>query len=151
VRAIDDAYRKRLFTFSAMLCAIPLFLMPIAGRSSFEFEQERAAFSARFSAPPASIAWRTQQIPVSRDPFVPDPHVQASTALDPALTNRADALALVRAVVTGASPHALVEERGDVRVVGIGDPVAGSPVVAIDRTGLRLQNGAALPLEGQAP
>ncbi len=58
---------------------------------------------------------------------------------------------IVRAVVTGASARALIEENGDSRIVSIGDAVAGSRVVRIDRTGIGLADGSMVPLAKATP
>lgn len=53
----------------------------------------------------------------------------------------------VTAVVTGAHPYAMVNTRGVHEIKGIGDLVDGSAVIAIDMTGIRLQNGTRLTVD----
>ena len=50
----------------------------------------------------------------------------------------------VTAIVTGPHPVALVDLRGTMRVVGVGDRIAGATVVGIDFSGVRLTNGTTL-------
>lgn len=175
MRPLDDGQRRRLLTWSALFCAIPLCLAPLAGRSSFELASEQAAFNARFSAPQLQNVWKDKPVAVARDPFVPE----ASTAHggnEPApggsivgmqvtqgasmgfvlpanrgaagtpLASAASGVPTVTAVVTGPSPRALIDDGEHVRVVGIGDMLGGSRVRAIDGSGVRLQNGMLLAL-----
>jgi hypothetical protein len=57
----------------------------------------------------------------------------------------------VRAIVTGASSRALIEENGETLVVGIGDVVTGSPIVSVDSSGIRLKNGTVFALTEERP
>lgn len=173
---LHDAQRRRLLTVSSILCAIPLCLMPLAGRTSFELAGEQAVFNARFDAPELRSVWNEKPVPVARDPFVPEgaaaPGVRGrGTLADDGIVgmtvrqgdsmgfalppNRGAAgtplqatggLPAITAVVTGSSPRALVDDGDRVRVVGIGDTLAGSRVMNISGAGVRLQNGALLTL-----
>src|SRR5579864_4440369 len=69
---LHDARRRKLLNVSALLCAIPILLAPIAGRSSFELASEQAAFNERFAPPAPPDDPSARPMPVSRDPFVPD-------------------------------------------------------------------------------
>lgn len=172
---LRDAQRRRLLDWAALLCAIPLCLAPLAGRSSFELAGERAAFDARFSAPQQGVPKYTP-VTVARDPFVPEApapaigdqeqtaragvvgmHVMQGDPMGFLLpVNRADAgaplvngpaaIITVTAIVSGSSPRALVDEGDRVRVVGIGDMLGGARVLGIDESGVRLQNGTLLAL-----
>ncbi len=178
MQRLDDRVRRRLLAFSAMLCAIPVLLTPLAGRSSFELASEQAAFNARFSAPQLPSAWKDSPIAVERDPFI----AQTGNAAD-ATSPRLDVIGMqvvqgqpmgyaapangvvsavpvadvtygvpaVRAIATGVSPHALIEENSHARIVGIGDIVAGSPIVAIAAGAIRLKNGAVFTLTQEHP
>ena len=58
----------------------------------------------------------------------------------------------VRAIVTGGgSARALVDDGVHVSVVGVGDVLAGSKIVSIDATGVRLANGMLLTLAEVQP
>lgn len=52
----------------------------------------------------------------------------------------------VTAIVSGPGARALIDDGARVRVVGVGDSIAGSRITSIDSAGVRLQNGAVLPL-----
>lgn len=144
---LDESARRRMAIWSAVLCAIPLCLAPLAGRSAFESAGERAALDSRFArlslGPPA----HEQTVRVDRDPFI---ETSARNPVPP-VRGKAPANATVTAVVTGASPRALIEDGATVRVVGIGDAVAGSRVDAISPAGVRLRSGALLPFAQERP
>ena len=163
LQPLNDRERRTLLTWSAVLCAIPLCLAPLAGRSSFELASERAAFDARFSPPSIDAVWNDKPVVVARDPFVPErkPVVNATPAQSvigmhvtqgqPIGFVVPSGTMAVRAVVTGASPRALIDDGARVRVVGIGDMLAGFKVVGIDRGGVHLQNGTVMPLPEENP
>jgi hypothetical protein len=121
-------------------------LTPVAGRTTFEVAGERAAFDSRFSLPSSSTWWNERPLRILRDPFVPEKQTQAPTSTIPSA-----AMPVVTAIVTGRAPHALVEDRGRIRVVAVGDSLGGSRVAAIDERGARLQNGLLLPLTEDRP
>lgn len=141
--------RRRLFAAAATLCIVPVLLAPLAGRSSFEMQAEREVFERRFVAAPASANAINTPV-VSRDPFIAQTsetesaHVATATA-----SKAAQGTAVVRAIVSGPSPRALVEEGGRVRIVADGDVVSGARVISIDETGVLLSNGTVLTLEGR--
>jgi hypothetical protein len=177
LQPLDDAARRRVFAWSAVLCAVPLCLAPLAGRSSFELASERAAFDARFNAPTLDAAWNGRPVDIARDPFMPEVRAPRTAQADPSIvgmhvtqgettgyvlpanrgavgTPLVDApleSVNVTAVVTGSSPRALIDEGTRVRVVAIGDMLAGSRVAAIDGRGVRLQNGTLLVLAQEGP
>lgn len=72
MRPLAERQRRRLLTWSSLLCAIPLCLAPLAGRSSFELASEQAAFNARFSSAQLENVWNDKPVAVARDPFVPE-------------------------------------------------------------------------------
>lgn len=157
MRPLDDARRRRLLTWSALCCAVSLCLAPIAGRSSFELAGERAAFNSRFTTPTLQPIWTPKPVSVARDPFMPEAGMQVTQgdplgfALPPnrgaagtPLQGGAFETPRVTAVVTGALPRALIDDGTQVRVVAVGDMLAGSRVIAIDQSGVHLQTGAVL-------
>lgn len=175
MQSLDDRTRRQFLTLSAMLCAIPVFLAPLAGRSSFELASEQAAFNARFNAPQLPPAWNDSPVSIERDPFIADiqetPPPDSSVAgmqvvqgqsmgfvlpanrVASGAPNQGAAFGLptVRAIVTGLSAHALIEENARARVVGVGDVVAGSPIAAIEAGGIRLKNGTIFTLTEEHP
>jgi hypothetical protein len=54
------------------------------------------------------------------------------------------------AVATGSHPYALVTDGASIRIVSVGEPLAGSVVTAIDGAGLRLADGTRLGLDREA-
>lgn len=162
---LDDAARRRALTWSALLCAIPLCLAPLAGRSSLEVASERATFDARFNAPTLAATWNDRPVNVARDPFIPETrptdvpspppdivgmHVTAGQPIG-YVASTPLSRSSVTAIVSGPSPRALVDDGVHVRVVGIGDILAGSRIVSIDGMGVRLQNGTLLGLAEDGP
>lgn len=157
---LDEASRRRMRSWSALLCVIPLCLAPLAGRSSFEAASERARFEARFNAPALKVSWNHEPVSVARDPFVAEKSTQAGSVAPTGVVGMhvtqgqpigfalpGHTLAVtVKAVVTGASPRALVDDGEHVRVVGLGDVLAGARITSIDASGVHLQNGTVLEL-----
>src|SRR6185437_1494457 len=157
---LDEASRRRMFAWSAVLCAIPLCLAPLAGRSSFEVAGERARFEARFSAPALEVTWHRHSVNVARDPFAVEKpveggpvtaagvvgvHVTQGQAIGYTVPGHGGAVR-VTAVVTGVSPRALIDEGSGVRIVGVGDTLSGARIVGIDASGVHLQHGTLLAL-----
>lgn len=163
---LDDRRRKQLGGLSALLCSIAILLLPVAARSSIGVEHDRLALEERFRLPVLAPAYAPPHLIVLRDPFdsVAPPPEEMSYSGSPFGTSRpqlvplppnrgamgtsvADAagvmdVPIVRAVITGgATPRALVDENGQVRIIGLSDTMEGSPVVAIDTLGIRLKNG----------
>lgn len=167
MRAVSDFNRKRLLCMAAALCTTSVALAPLAGRSSFELTRERALYAERFSSPALPASTKRAAISRVRDPFVADavPIAQGGMPLGGAVLNPVSGMRvvqgastgfplgvpIVRAIVSGDTPHALVEDGGRVRVVGVGDALAGSLVASIDRQGIRLGNGVRLGFAGSRP
>lgn len=147
MRPLHDGARRRLLCYSALLCAAPLFLAPLAGRSSFELRDEQAAYDRRFRAV-AELKASSMAVSVARDPFVPDtPRGNGMRVMQGRpIEFIAPLKTVVRAIVTGPAPRALVEDNGQARIVGAGDELGGVKVLRIDRSGVRLQNGVLLML-----
>ncbi|MBV8644918.1 MAG: hypothetical protein JO225_13515 [Candidatus Eremiobacteraeota bacterium] len=117
-------------------------------------------------ATPAPPVQREAAVVPSRDPFAgPDPAKSAAPsstiaalptvpgALPPNLGAQGGPLpappplARVTAIATGAHPSALVEEAGNVRLIGLGDKLAGASVDAIDAAGVHLSDHTTLGLD----
>jgi hypothetical protein len=65
--------------------------------------------------------------------------------------NAAASTPVLRAVILGSVPKALVEIAGRSAIVGIGSPLADSTVVEISPTSLLLEDGVMLALPGNQP
>jgi hypothetical protein len=100
-------------------------------------------------------------VSVARDPFRGDTPQQAPNELHSSSSSAivgmhvvqstpmgivAPGAAEIRAIVSGVSPRALVDEGGHVRVVGPGDALAGSKIRRIDGSGVLLESGVLLKL-----
>jgi hypothetical protein len=150
---LDDGSRRKLFTFAVVCCSVPLLLAPLAGRSAFEVRGERDVLVQRFQETPLSPVPANASVTIDRDPFIADNppgdvvgmHVIRGASTGIALPG----VPIVRAIVSGTSPRALIDENGHARVVQTGDPIAGSKIVSIRGDGIVLQNGVVLKLVEQ--
>jgi len=174
--ALYDDQRRALSRFATMLACGAAAILPltaqntsIAGASVPErpsMRMDAVSFSPQLSFPDYSV---------DRDPFVPDRRIAAEIRVEaaPARAGQGDdigvvlpanagasatlpteqdargpgSVAVVRAVVLGDSPRALVDIDGSVHVVGIGDAVGDAAVVRIDAHGVALSDGSRLPME----
>ncbi len=161
MRPLNDRSRCRLLAGAAVLCAVPMLLIPLAGRSAFEVNDEQFAFVQRFKQLPRDIAAPKTSVKIARDPFLGDLSGQIPIETRVGGDTRVVGMRVVqgapmgidvpnavtvRAIVSGKPPRALVEVSGHVRVVGPGDALAGSMIRRIDRSGVLLQNGVLLML-----
>lgn len=165
---LDDCDRKRLLQISAALCATSLLLVPLAGRSAFEVQAERQTFDRRFAGTDAPVKLKEPALAVSRDPFEAGdggarrPVLESGAAVTSGIVGmhvvrgESTGIALppsegivVRAIVSGAAPRALVESGGATRIVAPGDALAGSTVLSIGRAGIRLKSGVTLSIAEQ--
>jgi hypothetical protein len=113
----------------------------------------------RADAPPPAAAPPPLAVVVpDGDPFVPrapddtaTPAAAAAAAAALPLAPRAPDGPIVRAIVTGDRPSALVDDGTATRLVGPGDRVAGATVTGIDANGIALDDGRriALPAAGE--
>ena len=132
--------RGTLLAISAVLCALGLCLLPVAGESALQIHTAQRTFDARFAS---AVPQDSTDGPLpSRDPFEPD-EVQPQ----PAAARTAVAAVAVRAIVAGADPRALIEEAGRMRIVQPGDTVRFSTVRSISAQGIVLGDGTKLMLE----
>jgi hypothetical protein len=173
---LDPFSRGAVVTLCALCVAAALALAPIRARSSIDSAHLAgpsapvgAATAAvpietvvrdPFAQPTTAAASPARAVPAS----APEPQARhfATDGIEPLPSNvgndvvpvvpgnapqpEADTVA-VTAVVTGAHPYAMVNTRGVHEIKGIGDRVDGSAVVAIDITGIRLQNGIRLAVD----
>jgi len=173
LRPLDERQRRRALLWSALLCAVPVCLAPLAARSSFEIAGEKAAIDSRFNAPPLERTWNGKPVHIDRDPFMPENRDAAPAMTVPVQTQNgivgmhvtqgapigytaspghaSGTMPRVTAIVTGPAPRALIDDGLHVRVVGIGDPLDGSHVAHIERAGVRLANGTLVPLTEDQP
>ncbi len=139
--ALFDDERKMLLTTAGMLIAGALAVLPLTFPPRWVVAHAHPlpdAGQVTVSAPSDGIPF--PQINVERDPFVP-------LVSDAAFGRAAGGAVVIRAVVVGDDPRALVERKGEVRVLAIGDAVGTQRIVAIDALGIILGDGTRLTVE----
>lgn len=129
--ALRDSDRSIVFRWGVLCIGAGLALVPMVGDGTVI-----AAGRHHVSAPtptPLLGPLSVRAIELERDPFV-------------ALATALSANATVAAVVLGPAPQALLQVGSRTFVVGVGDRVDGTRVVAIDASGIRLGDGTVLEL-----
>jgi hypothetical protein len=159
--ALYDEDRRALARLATMLatgalCILPLTTQssPVAGAAGIRDVSNGARLVV-----PARLTFPAYE--VNRDPFVPDATMRSK--LDVALPPTAAALQggipvaipagssigpVLRAVVLGDPPRALVEAGGMVRVLGVGDRLGDRAIVGITAGRVTFSDGSALILDG---
>ncbi len=169
VPPLRDSDRRALMYIALLAVCGTLLLLPLAGESSSSMVDADATSKAMPLAGSAELeGLHFPDIPVVRDPFVPDlaeagvpahdvspdeekigmalpPNEGASNMPLPSASEGA-AVPIVRAVILGTQSKALVDIAGQVRILGIGDKIGVSTVTAVDANGLSLNNGSRLVL-----
>jgi hypothetical protein len=173
IPALYDDDRRALMRLASMLiagalCILPLTTQtsPIAGAAGMHDLSDVAKL-----APPARLTFPGYRI--SRDPFVVEGKMRAmldvggapmsvgqgsdiGVVLPPNAAATQGSLPrlplglepIVRAIVLGDPPRALVEVGGAVRVVGVGDRLGTLAVVGIASGRVTLSDGSSLTLDG---
>lgn len=130
-----------------VLCALPV--ANVAGPVDESLATPRAELGL-----PGRLAYPTPRI--RRDPFVSSEDVPVAGGLEQAVAGIVlpanagasqmgpAAGAVVRGVLLGAHPAALVEIGGRVESVRVGSPLLGSSVASIDANGVALEDGETL-------
>jgi hypothetical protein len=148
-----DTDRRSLKRFAIMLIAGGVAVLPLTTQSS----SIAGAAAAPGDTYDAGLARPTRLtfpgFSLSRDPFVPTQAIRekleagsgaAPTGLAPYAP--APVAPIVRAIVVGDPPRALVEEDGTVRVLALGDRIGTLRITAITTEGLTLSDGSHLLL-----
>jgi hypothetical protein len=153
MQPLDERRRKHFSAFSAILCSVPIFLVPLAGRSSLELPTSKASIQGHYEIPRLTPVLQARAVKILRDPFVADAEVTGKAEPHPltAFDSSMPIVPIVHAIVSGPAPRALVVENGSDRIVAVGDVLAGSRITAIDPTGVRLANGAIFSLSEGTP
>ena len=131
--ALLDDDRRALVRTALIMCSVSLASLPLCVPSSgtARADAQRARGSAQELGVPGALTFPA--VAFARDPFVPD-----------AANRDSDAGAVLRAVVTGAQPRALVEVAGVARVVRVGERIGRAIVLSIDAGGVTLSGGVEL-------
>ena len=167
--SLDDIGRRRMMRISAVACASACLLAPLAGRPSGGPNGRSGGPEVRLRPPLLPAEATPAPVEVVRDPFEVEASrknwPQDAAAISPltfTLPPNAGAAGVpigelsdfgaptLRAIVTGASARALLEDAGSVRVVAVGDALAGSQVVSIGVGGVRLRSGVVYRLKALA-
>ena len=141
---LTDERRRELKHLATFLCCGTFAVLAAIVQSG-------ANARAGLAVPPASVRALSvvrravpAELVLARDPFLPD--VRSRGEGGHAAAHAAEDVPVVRAVVVGQNGRALVERGADVQVLGVGDALAGSVVVAIDAAGIVLLDGRRVPL-----
>lgn len=143
MQPLDDIRRQKLLALSAALCLTAIVLAPLAARPAFDAPGNRGIHPPDLELPSLPLMWKPADVRLRRDPFV---RAALGSRPSTAHTTAAAQPIVVRAIVTGARPRALVESGGVSRIVPRGGLLLGARVVQIDQAGIHLSNGATLSL-----
>lgn len=153
--ALYDDQRELLIRFGSMLAVGACAVLPFTiSPSSVVASAEPSMTRSPMSMPSAPGRIEFPAISVSRDPFVPDQAALARNGVAPdlriapmgAAIGSSSLLPIVRAVVTGDEPRALIENGGVVQVLAIGDKLGSETITSIDASGITLSSGIRLVL-----
>src|SRR5579864_360753 len=109
VSALTDRRRRSLFQIAAALCAIPAILVPLACRSAYDLSAAGVSPIDGFTVRALSTEAPEKPVRVERDPFIAD-NVRKDQNQRARKESPQDCISpSVRAVVLGASPHALID------------------------------------------
>jgi hypothetical protein len=148
--ALYDDDRRTLARLASMLiagglCILPLTTQtsPIAGAAGVHDTTDAAGL-----VPLARLTFPGYEI--NRDPFVPQG--ASGTTADAGemqmSSGQSNDTKVVRAIVLGDPPRALIETGGTVRVLGIGDRLGALTVSGISSGRVTLSDGSSLILDG---
>jgi hypothetical protein len=147
VQPLDESRRRRLWRLSALLCLLSAALAPIAGRSSLELRSDRES----------NVHFDPVRLPSRRNPtsivLLRDPFAGAPRAVTGANGERGPTAIEVRGVIADEhASRAIVDERGQVRLIEAGDLLGAERVTLIDKRGVHLDDGTLVPLAaGEVP
>jgi len=157
LRPLFANQRRTLLRAGAHACAASMLLAALATPYRFEATAQGQPHAGRFNIPDVPARLEYPKVAVQRDPFVsnePTPEPDGAGALDALVLPPNDAVAatpIVRAIVRGDTPRALVDVGGRMETLGIGDVIAGTRVTAIGAQGVVLDDGETLPFTEKTP
>ena len=129
----------------ALLCAgAALLLLPPAARSALQVQQYIGPPAATLRPQSFTDPWSAQTIAASRDPFL------LAKRAAPAQHPTPEPI-VVRAIVLGVKPRALIEIGGLTRIVHAGQEIGRTRIAQIGKRGIWLSSGAFVPLESEGP
>jgi hypothetical protein len=143
--ALYDAQRATLLRVAVMIIVGACATLPLTISPTSVIANADPITPAVSGATIPQVPGRMQypDISIARDPFVADNGVLArnGVAQTTATTGNTTSLPLVRAIVSGDDPRALVEVNGSVRVLAVGDKLGGDAVASINQSGIELASG----------
>lgn len=175
--ALFDDERRSLGRLASMLIIGAIGILPLTTQSSSvagAADERAQSYKSGLALPPRLTF---PEYSISRDPFVPEQPTRAKLegsalrvgqgseigvvlppnagALQngpiPPLIGASPSAPIVRAVILGNPPRALVEDGGTVRVLGIGDRIGELAVAGITADGITLSDGSRLTLDVAHP
>jgi hypothetical protein len=132
--------RRRLMVIAGSISCGAALLVPLAATSDVPLQSDVPLVAKPARDTVALAALRYPAVVVRRDPF---DGVAAAQALSGTV--------IVRAVMLGDVPKALVESGGGPTIVGIGASLAQSTVTSIAQDGIRLADGRVFRLAAAQP
>lgn len=159
MHALLDEERRSLLRLSVMLvCGAVAVLPATIAPTSIIAQASSSQRYARFVVPDVPRRLEFPTISVKRDPFVADGSDQpvgqgqpidivlpANAGADEQSVQRASGRApVVRGVVLGDAPQALIDAGSGVKIFALGDRLGDDTIRAIDAVGVTLSNGTVL-------
>jgi hypothetical protein len=143
--------RRALVRYACAACGVSLALLPLAMRSESSVEASPVSSHPVLPPLPVTDSPRATSWKVTRNPFAPDE--RTNPGLPGNLVAEGDSIRtlLVRAVVLGSAPKALLEVNGRLIVVGVGGTIGSAKIEAIDGQGVVLDDGDRLALVRETP
>jgi hypothetical protein len=146
--ALLDDQRRWLQRVSLMLCTFAVATLTVVAPTSFA-ASAREIPASRLVMPARIEKLDYPPLDLRRDPFVPAAAYRAAVRNSSGVAGAGGTV--IRAIVTGAEPRALIESNGSVRVVGIGDRIGSSAIIGIDARGVVIEGGLTLPIATDQP
>lgn len=151
---LNASQRRRMLRWSVAACAIAILLVPLAALPGPEFSDVQNA-SAGVQVPDVPEKLAYPALDVRHDPFARPTQGPSIDDDDPDFVLPPNAgiasEPVVRAVVVGPDPKALVEIDGQARIVGIGTHLGAESIAGITTQGVTLDDGERLPLDASRP
>ena len=165
--ALYDDQRELLLRLAVMVVLGSLCVLPMTVPESGTVRAEVSAGASVAPEPKVPIDLPVRSVALRRDPFMPvgtaavgtlqasgDDGTPADIVLPPNAgangipsdARGGVAVPLVRAVVLGPHPRALIDLAGSVSVYGVGDRLGSSAISRIDAAGVELASGVRLPV-----
>ncbi len=173
--ALSDEHRQHLMHISIMIVCGGMAILPFTvPPTSATARAQAATRTSSITVPAVPGRLKFPEIRVDRDPFVANDPVAAShlstdavrsgyggtddigIVLPPNVGARgappdgsSGGVPIVRGIVLGDAPQALVEAGNDVKVYSVGDSIGSDTITSIDAEGITLSSGVRLAIVHQ--